>query len=179
PGTIPMFFKLPTEIRDRIYTFALVRGRWNIQNVTSFDTVNLPGGIGDLGGFYFPLSRGLEVLLVNRQMRQEALPLAYRTTSFHLDDLDDLLKLLIAVGDSGRQNIESAYFPWESRSDLERKWDETPDADDHSLQLPNLHVAECVKLLEQCRRLRFIRLYIEHNLMDAVDPEVFKTDPGI
>lgn len=47
------------------------------------------------------------MLRVNKQMRQEALPLAYRRTVFHLSDLDDLIKLLILVGDIGRNNIES------------------------------------------------------------------------
>ena len=33
--------------------------------------------------------------------------LAYHRTVFHLDDMDDLIKRLIAVSDIGRDNIES------------------------------------------------------------------------
>jgi hypothetical protein len=40
-------------------------------------------------------------------MRQEALPFAYRRTVMHLDDMDDVIKLLIAVSNIGRDNIES------------------------------------------------------------------------
>ena len=119
------------------------------------------------------------MLSVNRQMRQEALSLAYRTTTFHLDDMDDLLELLIAVGETGRNNIESIYFPWESRSDSECKWEEHSALGEQILQLPILHVTECVQLLKQCKRLRFLRLYFDDDLMDTIDPEIFKTDPGI
>lgn len=136
-------------------------------------------GVGDPSGFYFPLSKRLGILGANRQMRQEALPLVYRATTFHLDDMDDLLKLLLAVGETGRNNIEALFFPWESRSDLERKWEESPGSDNHSLTLPNLHVVKCVQLLKQCKRLRFIRLYFEGDLIQEVAPEVFKSDSGI
>jgi hypothetical protein len=139
----------------------------------------LTRGVGDPGGFYFPLSKDLGILSVNRQMRQEALPLAYRATTFHLDDMDDLLKLLIAVGETGRNNIEALSFPWESRSDLECKWEESPDSDDHSLTLPDLHVMECVQLLKQCKRLRYMRLYFEGDLIQGIAPEIFKSDSGI
>ena len=71
------------------------------------DRFDFTGSIGDPSGFYFPLSSETNVLRVNRQMRQEALPIAYRRTVFHLDDMDDLIKLLAAVGRVGRDNIES------------------------------------------------------------------------
>lgn len=173
-----MFFNLPREIRDNIYSLALSEGKWSIQDVDQFDEVNFAGGIGDPGGFYFPLSKDLGVLRVNRQMRQEALPLAYRKTTFHLDDMDDLLKLLIAVGETGRDNIESLDFPWESRSDSECKWDEDPDSD-HFLTLPHLHVMKCVQLLKQCKRLRFLGLYFESELIRKMTPDAFKADSGI
>jgi len=116
-----MFFRLPKELRDKIYGFALPKGELKIKDGNSFDEVNFAGGIGDLGGFYFPLSNDLVVLRVNRQMRQEALPFVYRSTVFQLDDMDDLIKLLIAVGQIGRDNIESLELVWESRTDSERK----------------------------------------------------------
>ena len=71
------------------------------------DRSEFTGSIGDPSGIYFPLSRETNVLRVNRQIRQEALPIAFRRTVFHLDDMDDLIKLLVAVGRFGRENIES------------------------------------------------------------------------
>lgn len=112
-------------------------------------------------------------------MRQESLPLVYHRTFFQLDDMDDLIKLLIAVGQTGRQNVESVEFPWGSRADSECKWVEFPDSDHHFLTLPTLHVAKCVKLLEQCKRLRFLRILFERELILSMPFSSFKADPGI
>lgn len=154
-------------------------GKWQIGAVDNCDEFDFTGSIGDPSGFYFPLSSELTVLRVNRQMRQEALPIAYRKTVFHLDEMDDLIKLLIAVGRIGRDNIESLELTWESRADSELKWDEAPDSDDLFLMLPTLHVATCVQLLKQCKRLKFLRLYIESDLIFNMSPNAFKSDPGI
>jgi len=174
----PMFLKLPKELRDKIYIFALPRGKWKIGDVDSSDKLNFAGGIGDLSGFYFP-RRSLAMLGVNRQMRQEALPFAYRRTVFHFDDMDDLIKLLIAVGDIGRDNIESLELSWQSRTDTEFQWTEAPVRNEHSLTLPTLHVTKCVQLLKQCKRLRFLRLYFESDLILGMSPTACKADPGI
>lgn len=112
-------------------------------------------------------------------MRQEALPFAYRTTTFHLDDMDDLTKLLVAVGRIGRDNIESLQFPWESRTDSACKWDEFPHSEDNYLKLPSLHVSGCVQLLQQCKRLKHLRLHFESELMLNIPPADFMADPGI
>ncbi len=143
------------------------------------DGPKLTGSIGDPSGFYFPLSSELSVIRVDRQIRQETLPLAYRRTVFHLDDMDDLIKLLIAVGKIGRDNIESLKFTWESRADSELKWDKASDSDDLFLTLPTLHAAKCVQLLKQCKRLQFLRLCFESDLINNISPDAFKTDPGI
>lgn len=50
-----------------------------------FEQGNFPMNVGDPSGFYHPFSRNLVVLRVNRQMRQEAFPFAYRRPVFHLD----------------------------------------------------------------------------------------------
>ncbi|KAF2113682.1 hypothetical protein BDV96DRAFT_601162 [Lophiotrema nucula] len=173
------FFKLPPEIRDHIYTLAIPNGTWNIQEADSFDRSTFVGSIGDLSGYYYPLSKVLGILHVNRKMRQEALPLAIRATTFSLDDMDDIFMLLIAIGETGRDNIESLHFPWESRSDMESKWEEDPAADDHVVALPKLHAMTCVQLLKQCKRLRFLRLYFGSDLVGNMAPEAFKSDPGI
>jgi hypothetical protein len=175
----PIFPKLPKKLRDKIYNLALPKGEWKIGNLDNFDSFGFARGIGDPSGFYFPLSKDLSVLRVSRQMRQEALPLAYRRTLFHLDNMDDLIKLLIAVGKIGRDNIESLEFPWESRTDLQCKWEEALDSEDPFLSLPTLHVKRCAQLLKQCKRLKFLRLYFESELITNISPDVYRADPGI
>ena len=174
-----MFFELPGELREKIYNFALPEGEWKLRDGNIFDELSFAGGIGDPSGFYFPLSKDLSILRVNRQMRQEALPLAYRRTVFHLDDMDDLIRLLIAVGKIGRANIESVELAWESRTDSECKWNEAPDSEENFLTLPTLHVDKCVQLLKQCKKLRFLRLYFETDVILNVTPDAYKTDPSI
>ena len=112
-------------------------------------------------------------------MRQEALPIAYRRTVFHLGDMDDLIKLLVAVGRIGRDNIESLELTWESRADSELEWDEAPDSDNLFLLLPTLYAATCVQLLKQCTRLRPLPLYFENDIVSNLSPDAFKSDPGI
>ena len=112
-------------------------------------------------------------------MRQEALPYAYRKTVFQFDDMDDLIKFLIAIGNIGRDNLETLELAWQSRSDLEYHWTEDPVPDEHSLTLPVLHAARCVQLLRQCKSLRFMRLYFERDLILDISPISYKADPGI
>ncbi|KAF2010828.1 hypothetical protein BU24DRAFT_471882 [Aaosphaeria arxii CBS 175.79] len=178
-ATVSKLSRLPREIRERIYKFALHGGEWHIGDIDTFNKVTFMGGVGDPSGFYFPLSSEIDMLSVSRQMRQEVLHLAYQVTAFHLDDMDDLIKLLIAVGEMGRANITTIHFPWESRSDLECKWDENSVSDDNFLQLPALHVTTCIKLLKQCIKLRNLRIYFEGALIEGMDPKAFKTNPGI
>ncbi|OAF55793.1 hypothetical protein VC83_07744 [Pseudogymnoascus destructans] len=177
-GLESMFFKLPKELRDKIYAFALPAGKWQIEDVDNFNELIFAKGIGDPSGFYFSLSSHT-MLRVNRQMRQEALCLAYRQMVFHLDDMDDLIKLLIAIGDIGRDNIESLELAWHSGTDLQCQWAEAPGPNGHSLTLPTLHVAKCVQLLKHCKRLRYLRLYFDSDLILGMSPGAYKADPGI
>ncbi|KAJ4285958.1 hypothetical protein N0V90_013524 [Kalmusia sp. IMI 367209] len=174
-----MICGLPREIRDMIYTFAFLNGEWRIEDFNFHDRLPWMSGLGDPSGFYSPLNKHLGILSVNKQMRHEALPIAYRTTTFRLDEMDDLLKLLIAVGEMGRDNIEVLYFRWESSSDVATKWEDFPDAGDYSMMLPSLHVMNCVRLLKQCKRLRHIRLYFDRMWLDSISLESFKADAGI
>ncbi len=146
-----------------------------------FERDNLPRGIGDPSGFYYPLSKDLVVLRATKQMRLEALPLAYRRTTFVLDDLDDVIKLLVAVGQVGRENIERLRFPWESITDLESTWKAGLPSSSYedSLKLPVLHASRCVQLLRQCKRLKYLRISFEEDLIWGVEPDDFMTDPGI
>ncbi|KAL8957687.1 MAG: hypothetical protein Q9193_005106 [Seirophora villosa] len=175
----PLLFRLPRDIRNRIYGFALPKGNWQIEDGDDFNRCNFIQSIGDLSGFYFPVSGKIAALGVSRQIRQEALPFAYRKTLFHLDDMDDLVKLLVAVGKVGRDNIEMLELAWESRADSGLKLDEDLNMDDSSLLLPTLHAARCVQLLKQCKRLRSLRLHIGSDLINDISPDDFKAHPGI
>ncbi|KAK7991516.1 hypothetical protein PG988_000310 [Apiospora saccharicola] len=173
------FFTLPAEIRLKIYEFAIPSGIWHIDDANNFVGNSWPRSIGDCNGFYFPISKQLSLLRANQKLRQEALPVAFQHTTFHLDDLDDLMKLLVAIGRTGRENIESLQFPWESRTDLECRWDEHPADEDNDLNLPVLHVSACVRLLQECRRLRSIQVRFHSELLAKVSPVAFKADNGI
>ena len=150
-----------------------------MKDTSNGDEFNFPAGLGDPSGFYFPLSKGLSILRVDRQMRQEALSLAYRRTTFHLVDMDDLIKLLLAVGKLGRNNIESLELVWESRAGCDWRWEMSPTSEDIVTALPTFHAARCTQLLKQCKRLRLLRLYFERDLIDNVSLDTFQADPGI
>jgi len=168
-GSIPAFFSLPAEIRQKIYMFALPRGEWRILDNEKFERDNLPGGIGDPSGFYYPLSRDLAVLRINKQIRGEALPLAYRRTTFYLEGLESAIKFLVAISQAGRDNIESLHLAWENTADCTYTWDIPPGR-----TLPVLHTSTCIQLLKQCKRLRRLG-----GLIQDMAPEMFMADPGI
>lgn len=170
---------MPAEIRLKIYEFAIPSGLWHIDGANDFPRNSWPSCIGDCNGFYFPLSKQIGLLCANQKLRQEALPVAFQHTTFQLDDLDDLMKLLIAIGQTGRENIQSLQFPWESRTDLECRWDEHPANEDNDLNLPVLHVSACIRLLQECRRLRSIQVRFHSELLAKISPNVFKADKGI
>ena len=174
----PTFCNLPRDILDQIYDLAIPRGTWRLGD-EGFDGRKFAGGVGDPSGFYYPLSKEVALLSVSRSMRAEALPVAYRRTAFSLYDIDDAVKLLIAVGRVGRDNIESLEFTWESRADAEHQWDRKPDAGELFSTLLMLHATRCVQLLKQCRRLRTLRLYFDSDLIANISPEDYEADPGI
>ncbi|KAL8910102.1 MAG: hypothetical protein Q9171_004594 [Xanthocarpia ochracea] len=169
------FSKLPRELRDRIYSFVLPRQSWSMgEHIFTVPELFLVESIGDLSVFYFPLSTpsisatDLGILSVSQQMREEALPLALRRTSFQLDDIDDLIKLLLNIGQTGRENIESLEFGWYSTAEM-----------GPSLTLPAIHVETCLQLLKQCARLKDLQLHFEKDLIDIISPDAFKANVGI
>ena len=174
-----MFINFPREIRDTIYGHVISLDRWGVDNIDDIDKFDFTGSLGDPSGFYFSLRKSLPVLGINGQTRRETLPLTYTRTNFHLDDMDDVVKLLIAVGHVGRENIESLEFPWQSRSDSECKWDKYPDSEDHFMMLPTLHVTQCIQLLKECKKLKSLVLFFENELIANIAPDTFKSDPGI
>ncbi|KPM34644.1 hypothetical protein AK830_g11930 [Neonectria ditissima] len=136
-------------------------------------------GIGDPTGFYFPIAKGLGFLSANKLLRHEALPMAYRCTAFRFEDMDDLVKCLLAIGRLGRGNVEALDFPWESGSDSKQKWELFPQCEDNHLKLPSLHVDQCVDLLQQCTRLKYLRIQFSQEVLSSISKCTFETDPGI
>lgn len=165
---------LPEELRYDIYGFALQGGNW----LTEERTYNICQAIGDPDGFSFPLGDEYTILQVNRQIRHEALPIAYRHIEFQLGGIEDLTRFLIAIGSVGRENIEILVFSWESEVDQDLNWRMFPDSETNHLKLP-VHVFACVQLLKQCRRLRSLRLRFEAYMMEDVPEAIFMSDPGI
>ncbi|KAK2759915.1 hypothetical protein FQN54_002650 [Arachnomyces sp. PD_36] len=176
---VPLFFRLPIELRNMIYTFAIPKAILVITDTWRFSEFSFARGIGDPSGFYSPLRKDLALLRVNRQMRQEALPFAYRRTDFHLDVIEEFITFAISIGKIGRDNIESLKFVWETRSDEESRYVEHEGSEMYLIKLPSLHISECVQLLKQCKRLKTLTLFIETNVASYRSLENFKADPSI
>ena len=96
-----------------------------------------------------------------------------------MNDINDFVKLLIAVGKINRDNIESLKLIWESRADSELKWDEASQSEDQFLTLLTLHASRCVQLLKLCKRLEFLRLYFDSDLIINMFSDAFDINPGI
>lgn len=73
----------------------------------------------------------------------------------------------------------SLELTWESRAGSELKWDEAPQSEDRVLTLPTLHASKCVQLLKLCKRLEFLRLYFESDLIINISSDAFRNNPGI
>ncbi|OJJ83432.1 uncharacterized protein ASPGLDRAFT_127911 [Aspergillus glaucus CBS 516.65] len=175
----PQFFKLPREVRDEIYTYAIPKAELQMIDSGDVSGVNFARGIGDPSGFYFPFRSNLGILAVNRQMRKEALRLAYRKTSIRLYDMDDFLKTAISIGEVGRHNVEFLSFTWESKSDMESIGNEDLSFGCDCIRLPNLHSIRCVQLLKHFNRLKCLRLHFESDLLSTLSCADFRNDPGV
>ncbi|KAK1974384.1 hypothetical protein LZ30DRAFT_410346 [Colletotrichum cereale] len=178
-GANGTLFKLLRKVRDQIYSLAIPQGVWEMDEHGHFDRNGYPGALGDPTGYYYPLARDITLLRVSKNIREEALPLAYCHTLFRLHDLDDLIKLLMAVGKVGCNNIQSIQFLWESKSDSKERWKDCSDPNGLCGTLPRLHVDKCAQLLRQCRRLRLMRLQFQEELFTTVSLSGFPTDPGV
>ncbi|KAH8659474.1 hypothetical protein BGZ61DRAFT_465405 [Ilyonectria robusta] len=173
------FLKLPRELREKIYSFALPQRELGIKDIDAFDHLIFPAGVGDPSGFFFQLEKEPTILKASRQIRQEALPFVYRNTTFCLDDMDDVVKFLVAIGRIGRSNITSLQFPWESMNDIGRKVEQSPHDDDSGPILPSLHALRCVQLLKECRRLQFLQICLDQDIFENTSVHEFMADPGI
>ncbi|KAH7009219.1 uncharacterized protein B0I36DRAFT_437046 [Microdochium trichocladiopsis] len=176
PDPAPGFLSaLPSEIRQIIYKFALRGVKWTIVDDEDFEHNDFPRGIGDPSGFYYPLSKASSVLHVNKQIRGEALPLAFRLITFCFDSLKRATMFLMAAGQIGRENIETLHSVWESSSEPTNNWAISSDLG--LVQLPMWSI--CIQLLKQCKRLRHLSLQFDSDLIQKRGFESFKNNAGI
>ncbi|KAI8725459.1 hypothetical protein NCS52_00117000 [Fusarium sp. LHS14.1] len=110
------FLNMPRELRENIYRFALPPRELGIKDIDAFERQCFPIAVGDPSGYFFQVGQEPAILGVNKQIRQEALPFAYRSTTFCLDDLDDAVKVLVGVGQIGRDNMTSLQFHGRART---------------------------------------------------------------
>ncbi|KAF2754309.1 hypothetical protein EJ05DRAFT_155684 [Pseudovirgaria hyperparasitica] len=177
----PTLCKLPTEIRDIIYGFVCDDPESRtVTNCTDDIKGTFTRGIADPSGFFFPMWSDMALLRVNKSLRREVLPHVYRKTTFHVEDMDDLVMFLTAIGDIGRDNVESLSFPLESRISLAALWKDQPEsAEVHHLRLPFIHTSNCIMLLKACKRLKHLVLRMEAEILDNRDIADFLSDPCI
>ena len=162
-----------------IYDFVIPPGQIMQYERTERQRDAFCASLGDPTGFYFPLRKDLTFLQVNRQMRQETLPLYYRKTSFHLMDIDTLIQFLVASGSVGRRNIQSLSFAWDTVADMDWQQEHVLWAGDVALALPLLHASRCVKLLRQCKRLTHLRLLFDSRVLSLATLDMYKSNMGI
>ena len=145
---------------------------------SAFNRYKFARCVGDPSGFCFPLNNELAILRVNRQMRREVLPLAYGRTTFHPYDWEELLMLLISVGQIGRDNIEAFKFPIECPMRSGRNWWVRVSEGDLT-HVPSPHVMKCVRLLKQCKRLVSLSFYEIEEVRGHMTMDIFMANPYI
>ncbi|KAK2761775.1 hypothetical protein FQN54_001603 [Arachnomyces sp. PD_36] len=136
-----------------------------------FTEENFVEGIGDQTGFYFRFTKELTLLRVNKQMRQEALPLVYRLTHFEVTDIPCFVQFGISVGQIGRENINSLALTWEDGSDFRDRSGQP--------RLPCIHASRCVSLLKRFKALKFLTIYLDANYNRHRSLDELQADPGL
>lgn len=172
---------LPLEIRLTIYGFVLPRLEWTMVDEEEFEQNGFPRGMGDPSGFYNPSSRPSSILQVNKQIRREALPLAYRYTEFRLDNLESAIKFLVAAGQIGRENMQTLHLTWESVLEPTNNWVLSPDRRLEQLprKLPSWSASTFLQLLKQCEQLRYLSLQFDSDLIQEIGFDAFKDDANM
>ncbi|KAM5357342.1 hypothetical protein ACJZ2D_016365 [Fusarium nematophilum] len=174
-----LFLSLPRELREKVYYFALPTRELGIKDVDAFNRRCFPAAVGDPVGDFFQLGEEPTVLKINRQIRREALPLAYRNTTFSLDDLDGAVKFLVAIGQIGRSNLTALQFSWDSKNEFECRSAEDQQVNDGHPGLPATHAVRCVQLLKECRRLKWLQICMDRDMLEKQSREGFMADSGI
>lgn len=166
------FSRLPREVRDRVYYFAIPTTTW-VSTTESTFLRNIVESMEICSGFCFPF-QNISLLETCWQIRSEALAFAYRNTKFCLDDIDEVIQFLVAVGTTGRSNLRSLEFAWISKSDQNYQWEHAIMNDEFYPTLPGIHAEECVKLLQQCNTLSDLCLKFDETSIGDVDSEFMR-----
>ncbi|KAL6232556.1 hypothetical protein BDW75DRAFT_217505 [Aspergillus navahoensis] len=177
-GAVGSLSRLPRELRDRIYMYAIPTATIQISS-SQVDGLALSRGIGDLSGFWYPFRSNLGLLAVSKQIREEALGLAYRKSFIQLEDMDDFIVFAVSIGKLGHDNVESIGFTWASRSDRASAGRGTENQGHNTTTLPTLHTTRCLQLLEHFRRLRDLRLSFEDHVASKLSTSDVQNDAGI
>ncbi|PQK09986.1 hypothetical protein BB8028_0002g03100 [Beauveria bassiana] len=170
---------LPVEIRQYIYKHVLGNRCWYIAEPKIWRRHTFCRALGDPSGFYFPFGEADTLLRVSKQVRRQALPVAYQGTAMHVVDIDGATALLMAIGRIGRDNMTSFQLGWESYADTQLNWSKPEIPEKMHLMLPRLHVPTCIYLLKQCPRLANLSLTFNNFFMEDVPLPAFQSDPGI
>ncbi|KAH7115784.1 hypothetical protein B0J13DRAFT_571977 [Dactylonectria estremocensis] len=170
------FLRLPIELREEIYAFVMPQRESGIKDINAFNHIFL-AGVGDPSGVFFQPVQEPAILKVGGQIRREALPFAYRHTTFHFDDADEVVKFIVAVGHLGRSNITSLQFPWASMNDVGCRLEQSPPNDDSGPKLPSLHAL--TQLLKECQRLQSLQIRLDQDIFENTSVHEFMADPGI
>lgn len=170
---------LPPELRETIYRHVLAGRHWAVPERKAWRQNTVCRALGDPGGLYTSFSEGIAILRVNKQIRREALPVAFQETAIRAVDLDGAVALLLAIGRIGRDNITSFQLGWDSYADNQIKWSLPEIPENVHLKLPSLHVPMCIDLLKQCPRLTHLTLVFPDFIMTDKPLSEFQSDPGI
>ncbi|KAK5998034.1 hypothetical protein PT974_00404 [Cladobotryum mycophilum] len=177
-----LFHRLPLEIRQKVYSLVIGEKYWFIGSEKDRYAfrIKFPGSMGDFSGFFYPIRPSIWLLHVNKQVRAEALPFAYRQTEFDVEQLNHAVQLLVGIGRIGRENIKFLHLHWKSEKYLlpTKIPEEESDPYKH-LHSAHLHAAIFVQLLKQCRVLQRLRLEFEFNEISKMPLDQFTSDPGI
>ncbi|RDW67176.1 uncharacterized protein DSM5745_09042 [Aspergillus mulundensis] len=152
-STLGSLSRLPRELRDRIYMYAIPTASL-YPTAFELNGLELARGLGDPSGFWYPFRSDLGLLAVNKQIREEALGLAYCRSCIRLEHMDDFIVCALAIGKIGRDNFESLRFAWESRGDITSAAHGAVkySGDSTTLPAPTLHSARCCHLIEHFER---------------------------
>jgi len=178
---------LPPELRGLIYHFTLDTADVTVRlpltkNSKQGSLSSIVQGIGDPSGFFmrFPTRVPIQpLLLLNKQIRTEALPIVFQTAHFEAHDIDSLVIFLLSIGEIGRSNIRSISCAWESESEMEALWHLEGFLDNFCPRLPKWNVTKAGCLLRQCQKLRYLCLTIDENGFCYLSLDAFKADSSV
>ncbi|KAI9904422.1 hypothetical protein N3K66_000951 [Trichothecium roseum] len=193
---------LPVEIRWMIYTLALEERHLTYRPSLHHDPSpqSWPACLGDLTGYHTRFGRALTH--VCRSVRADALAADYAATTLSAHTTDDLVKMLIAIGRVGRDNVRSLVITWVTKAERacgggsdsyngSGSWSGSVGGGGRGVssrinsyyypheKLPAVNAGRSLELIELCPRLKRVEVWFPSKLMREVRPDMFMVDGGI